>query len=138
MLKRQSETFLTNAKSIPARMTSAAAKANASVRAHVKAQPERAGMGATLNIAVGMGAYTLSDAASWSQFGNRGTHAVLLQGDPALINPYSVIPVSATRCPRINAQGAAALLAWLTGAGGQAAIAAFAPGGTALIEPTTR
>ncbi|MEM9248700.1 MAG: protein phosphatase 2C domain-containing protein [Pseudomonadota bacterium] len=48
MLKRQSETFLTNAKSIPARMTSAAAKANASVRDHVKAQPERAGMGATL------------------------------------------------------------------------------------------
>ncbi|MEL6533096.1 MAG: substrate-binding domain-containing protein [Pseudomonadota bacterium] len=97
-----------------------------------------AGMGATLNIAVGMSAYTLSDAASWSQFGNRGTHAVLLQGDPALINPYSVIPVSAARCPRINAQGAAALIAWLTGAGGQAAIAAFAPGGTALFEPTAR
>ncbi|MEM1429682.1 MAG: protein phosphatase 2C domain-containing protein [Pseudomonadota bacterium] len=48
MLKRQSTTFLSEAGSIPARLTSAAAKANASVRDHVKAQPERAGMGATL------------------------------------------------------------------------------------------
>ncbi|MEM0934695.1 MAG: protein phosphatase 2C domain-containing protein [Pseudomonadota bacterium] len=48
MLKRQSTTFIDEARSIPARLTSAAAKANASVRDHVKAQPERAGMGATL------------------------------------------------------------------------------------------
>ena len=48
MLKRQSASLLDEAKTIPARLTTAAAKANASVREHVKAQPERAGMGATL------------------------------------------------------------------------------------------
>ena len=48
LLKRQSSSFLDEAASIPARLTSAAAKANATVREHVQAQPERAGMGATL------------------------------------------------------------------------------------------
>lgn len=94
-----------------------------------------AGMGTTLNIAVGMGAYSLSDAASWAQFENRANHRVLFDADPALDNPYSVIPVSAQRCPRVNAQGAADLIAWLTGRAGQAAIAAYAPNGTPLFRP---
>ena len=44
------------------------------------------GMGATLNIAVGMGAYTMTDRATWINFKNRGDHKVLLEGDE---NPVS-------------------------------------------------
>ena len=56
------------------------------------------GMGATLNAGVGMGAYTLTDRATWASFGNRGDHAIHVEGDPALFNPYGVIRVNPERC----------------------------------------
>jgi len=92
------------------------------------------GMGATLNVAVGMGAYTLTDRATWLAFENRGDHVILNQGDPVLFNQYGVIPVSPARCPNVNAEGAAAFSAWLR-TDGQAVIAAFQPGGQQLFFP---
>ncbi len=64
-LKRDSESFLSHADCIPERLTSAAAQANASVRAHVRAQPERAGMGATLVSLVMRG-----DELYWTSIGD--------------------------------------------------------------------
>lgn len=83
------------------------------------------GMGATLNIAVAMGAYTISDRASWLSFENRQNHQIVLEGDPALFNPYGAIPVSPEHCPNTNIQGAEALTRWLVSPEGQAAIAGF-------------
>jgi tungstate transport system substrate-binding protein len=40
------------------------------------------GMGAALNTAAAMGAYTLSDRGTWLSFGNKGDLTVLVQGDP--------------------------------------------------------
>ncbi|MEM1313841.1 MAG: substrate-binding domain-containing protein, partial [Pseudomonadota bacterium] len=38
------------------------------------------GMGATLNIAAGMGAYALTDRATWTAFANKGGLRILFQG----------------------------------------------------------
>ena len=97
-----------------------------------------AGMGATLNAAVAMGAYTLTDRATWLSFGNRGAHQVLLEGDPALFNQYGVIAVSPEHCPRVKADAAQGFVDWLIGPDGQSAIAAFQINGTQLFVPNAK
>ncbi len=72
------------------------------------------GMGATLNTAAGMDAYTLSDRASWLNFGNKAGLALLFAGDPALFNQYAYIPVNPARWPHVKADAAARLEDWLT------------------------
>src|ERR1700721_379154 len=52
------------------------------------------GMGQALNAASAMGAYTLSDRATWLSFKNKGTLVVTIEGDPRLINRYDVIELS--------------------------------------------
>jgi tungstate transport system substrate-binding protein len=44
-------------------------------------------MGATINAAVGMGAYTLADRAARSSCGTKEHFGNVLPGDPALFNP---------------------------------------------------
>ncbi|MEL7048434.1 MAG: substrate-binding domain-containing protein, partial [Pseudomonadota bacterium] len=44
------------------------------------------GMGATLNVAVGMGAYVMTDRATWISFKNKSDFAILVEGDDALFN----------------------------------------------------
>ncbi|MEO1274146.1 MAG: substrate-binding domain-containing protein [Pseudomonadota bacterium] len=84
-----------------------------------------AGMGTTLNIAVAMGAYALTDRGTWITFGNKGGHVILTEGDPALYNPYGVIVVSPERHPHVNVGEATELADWLTSPAGQAEIAGF-------------
>jgi tungstate transport system substrate-binding protein len=93
------------------------------------------GMGATLNIASAMGAYTLSDRATWVSFGNKGDVEILLEGDPPLNNPYAAIVVSPKRHPHVRVEEAQAFVDWLTSARGQAAIAAFRVDGQQLFFP---
>jgi tungstate transport system substrate-binding protein len=76
-------------------------------------RPVGAGMGAALNTAVGMGAYVLSDRASWLNFGNQGGMAIAFQGDPALFNQYAYLPVNAARHSHVNADAARKLEDWL-------------------------
>ncbi|MEL7343464.1 MAG: substrate-binding domain-containing protein [Pseudomonadota bacterium] len=94
-----------------------------------------AGMGATLNIAVGLNGYTLSDRATWVAFQNKLDHRILVEGDPALTNPYGIIPVSPDHCPRVAAAEADAFVDWFTGEPGQAAISAFRVDGQQLFFP---
>jgi tungstate transport system substrate-binding protein len=75
-----------------------------------------AGMGASLNTAQGLGAYIMSDRASWLNFGNKDALDLLFAGDPALYNQYAYLPVSATRHPHVRADLAARLEDWLTSA----------------------
>lgn len=93
------------------------------------------GMGATLNAAVEMGAYTLTDRGTWLSFANKRNAVVLVEGDPALFNPYGLIPVNPARHSHVNTAGAAALIDWLTGPEGQAAIAEFRVDGQQLFFP---
>lgn len=98
-------------------------------------RPVGAGMGAALNVAAGMGAYALSDRASWLAFGNRAGLSVAFEGDPRLENPYSFLAVDPARHPHVRAQAAARVGAWLTSPRGRAAIAGHRAGGQAAFAP---
>jgi len=93
------------------------------------------GMGATLNTAAAMGAYALTDRSTWLKFRNKGTLAILVEGDERLFNQYGVILVNPARHPHVKAREGQALIDWLTGADGQRAIASYRIGGTQAFFP---
>lgn len=93
------------------------------------------GMGATLNIAVGMGAYTLTDRATWIKFRNKADHRILLDGDPVLFNQYGIIPIAPSACPEVRADKAQRFVDWMLSEKGQDAIAAHKIGGQQLFFP---
>lgn len=95
-----------------------------------------AGMGATLNIAVGMNAYTLTDRASWMKFGNKQRHQIQLEGHQTFLNQYSIMIVNKTRCPGLNLTGAQIFLDWMLSATGQKAIGAFVIEGRQAFKPS--
>lgn len=96
------------------------------------------GMGATLNVAAELGAYTLSDRGTWLSFRNRGELELLVQGDPPLRNPYGVIVVDPERHAHVKAEAAQAFVDWLVSEEGQAAIASFRVKGQPLFFPARR
>ncbi len=93
------------------------------------------GMGATLNTAVGRGAYALTDRGTWLSFRNKGSHRIVFEGDPPLHNPYGVILVNPERHPHVREADARTFIDWLTGPDGQAAIGAFRLEGEPLFFP---
>ncbi|MEM6938862.1 MAG: substrate-binding domain-containing protein [Pseudomonadota bacterium] len=92
-----------------------------------------AGMGASLNTASALGAYILTDRASWLNFANKGTLALLFAGDPALFNQYSFLPVDPARHTHVKAEATALLEQWLTGARAKALINGYKVDGQALF-----
>jgi tungstate transport system substrate-binding protein len=88
-------------------------------------KPVGAGMGASLNTAAAMGAYTISDRASWLNFANKRGLALLFAGDPALFNQYAYIPVNPVRHPHVNSSAAERLEGWLTSDHAKALIDAY-------------
>jgi len=93
------------------------------------------GMGATLNTAVGMGAYTLTDRGTWISFKNKGDYRILVEGSPDLFNPYGVILVNPARHPNVNAKHGQTFIDWILSPEGQAAIAAYKLDGQQLFFP---
>jgi tungstate transport system substrate-binding protein len=63
------------------------------------------GMGATLGIANERNAYTISDRGTYLAFGKRVSLPILLEGDRALLNLYSVLEVNPANGPRVNSAG---------------------------------
>jgi len=96
------------------------------------------GMGATLNTASAMNAYTLSDRGTWLSFKNKGDLEVLVQGDKRLFNPYGVMLVNPARFPHVKARAGQAFIDWLTSAPGQRAIASYKVNGHQLFYPNAR
>ena len=93
------------------------------------------GMGATLNIAIAMGAYTLTDRATWIAFGNKGDYQIMVQGDDRLFNQYGVILVNPEKHPNVKAEEAQRFIDWLTGEQGQNAIGQYQVEGQQLFFP---
>lgn len=93
------------------------------------------GMGPTLNTSVDLGAYTLSDRATWARFRNRRGLVILFQDDPPMFNPYSSLLVSEQRHPHLRHDLARTWHDWLVSAEGQAAIATFRIDGEQLFFP---
>ncbi|NCX20577.1 MAG: sulfate ABC transporter substrate-binding protein, partial [Rhodobacteraceae bacterium] len=73
-----------------------------------------AGMGASLNTAAGMGAYILSDRASWLNFKNKTRLDIQFSGDPVLFNQYAYLPVNPQRHAHVKHDLAVKLETWLT------------------------
>lgn len=96
------------------------------------------GMGATLNMATSVGAYVMTDRATWISFANRRDLRVLVEGDKTLFNQYGVIAVNPARHPRVNAAGAEAFVNWITGPQGQSAIADYNLDGQPLFYPNAQ
>ena len=96
------------------------------------------GMGATLNAAVGMGAYALTDRGTWISFQNKGDYKILTEGDDRLFNQYGVILVNPERHPRVKAKEGQAFVDWIIGDAGQAAIAGFKLDDQQLFFPNAR
>ena len=93
------------------------------------------GMGATLNAAVGMGAYTLTDRATWISFKNKSDFQIVLEGDDSLFNQYGVILVNPEKCPNVDAKAGQAFVNWLLTDTGQNAIAGYRLDGQQLFFP---
>lgn len=94
-----------------------------------------AGMGTTLNIASGMGAYSLTDRGTWLNFNNKGGLVVLVAGDRRLFNPYGVILVNPQRHPHVKAADGQAFIDWLLSPAGQEAIATYRIEGQPVFFP---
>src|SRR2546428_130555 len=63
------------------------------------------GMGATLGLADDRRAYTLTDRATRLAFGKRVALRIMVEGNRALLNIYSVMEVNPANGPRVNAAG---------------------------------
>ena len=96
-------------------------------------KPVGSGMGASLNTAAAIGAYIISDRASWLNFANKRDLSLLYSGDPALFNQYAYIPVSPARHPHVNADAALRLENWLVGPASMALIDGYEINGERLF-----
>lgn len=93
------------------------------------------GMGATLNTGIGMGAYVMTDRATWISFANKQDYRIAVQGDEDMFNQYGVIPVNPAKCPSVKADAAQAFADWLVSPEGQEAIAGYTVEGQQLFFP---
>ncbi len=93
------------------------------------------GMGAALNTAAAMGAYTLSDRGTWLNFGNRRDLVIVVEGDRRLFNQYGVMLVNPARHPAVKAGLGQRFIDWLIAPEGQAAIADYKINGEQLFFP---
>ncbi len=93
------------------------------------------GMGATLNTAVAMDAYALSDRATWIAFQNKRGHGIVVEGDARLFNQYGVMAVNPAKHPHVKAAAGRIFVDWLISGEGQRAIAAYRRGGKQLFFP---
>jgi len=92
-------------------------------------------VGAALNTASAMGAYTLSDRGTWLSYANKKGMRIVLEGDRRLLNFYDVILLNPATHPQALQAPAHMLAQWLASTEGQSAIAAYTKGGQKLFHP---
>jgi tungstate transport system substrate-binding protein len=92
-------------------------------------------MGATLNTGAGMGAYILTDRATWIAYGNKGDYQIAVEGDPKMFNQYGIILVSPEKHPNVKAEAGQAFIDWVLSEAGQQAIADYKIEGQSLFFP---
>ncbi|MDE2429277.1 MAG: substrate-binding domain-containing protein [Burkholderiales bacterium] len=94
------------------------------------------GMGEVLTMAAQMGAYTLTDRATYGAYRAKTGLAIEVEGDPKMFNPYGIIAVNPAKYKDVNFQGANSLIEWITSAEGQKKIADFRVNGEQLFFPS--
>jgi tungstate transport system substrate-binding protein len=93
------------------------------------------GMGATLNTAGAMGAYTISDRGTWISFKNKGDFIVAVEGDKRLFNQYGVMLVNPQKHANVKKELGQQFIDWLISTEGQKAIADYKIDGQQLFYP---
>jgi tungstate transport system substrate-binding protein len=93
------------------------------------------GMGATLNTGTAMGAYIMTDRATWIAFGNKGDYRIAVEGDPRMFNQYGIILVNPEKHDHVKAQAGQAFVDWVISEPGQAAIESYKVDGQQLFFP---
>lgn len=83
-----------------------------------------------------MEADTLSDRGTWLSFGNKRDLAVLVEGDPRLLNRYDMILLDPVKRPEAKQASARQFADWLTSPEGQTAIGAYEMDGEPLFHPS--
>lgn len=96
------------------------------------------GMGATLNAGVGMGAYVLTDRATWISFKNKGDYEVQVEGSDALFNQYGIMLVNPEKHANVKAEAGQAFIDWILSEEGQSAIAGYQLNGQQLFFPNAK
>ena len=95
------------------------------------------GMGATLNIAIGMDAYSFTDRATWIRFKNKQNHKILFEGDPQLYNQYGIVKINPKHCKNRNHSLANNFYNWILSAEGQKLIGSFRIDGERVFIPNS-
>ncbi|MDX1775063.1 MAG: substrate-binding domain-containing protein [Desulfobulbales bacterium] len=97
------------------------------------------GMLTTINIAAELKGYTLTDRGTYIKYESAAALVpdlvVLVEGEPVLLNQYSVIPVNPRHCPEIKYDMARVLSDWLAGDEAQSMIREFKLLGKQLFIP---
>lgn len=96
------------------------------------------GMGEVLTMSGHLGAYTLTDRATYGAYRPRIGLEILAEGDARMFNPYGVIAVNPARYAEVNYKGAMQFIEWITGGEGRRAITGFRVNGEQLFFPTAR
>lgn len=86
------------------------------------------GQGATLSIADSKDGYALTDRGTFLAYQANVNLAILVEGDPTLLNIYHVITVNPEKWPHINLEGAHAFADFITSPKGQQIIREFGVG----------
>jgi tungstate transport system substrate-binding protein len=97
------------------------------------------GMLATINIANELKSYTLTDRGTYIKYDSIAKDSpeleILVEGDPAFLNHYSIIPVNPARCKNVKSGEARAFTAWMSGGRAQDLIGRFRLSGRQLFVP---
>jgi tungstate transport system substrate-binding protein len=100
------------------------------------------GMLATINIAAERNGYTMTDRGTYIKYednmkGNPPLK-ILVEGDAALLNQYSVIAINKKHCPKAKYDTAKQFIKWITGADAQKLIKDYKLLGKQLFTPNAK
>jgi len=100
------------------------------------------GMLPTINVAAERNGYTMTDRGTYikyesNQKGNPPLK-ILVEGDPALLNQYSVIAVNPKHCEKVNYERAMQFIKWITEPQAQQLIKDFKLLGKPLFTPNAK
>ena len=93
------------------------------------------GMGPTLNIAIGINSYSLTDRSTWLRYKNKLNHVILYEDDPSLLNQYGIVTINKNHCDSINHESAQIFTDWILSQEGQDLIGSFIFNGSQLFVP---
>jgi len=93
------------------------------------------GMGKCLLLADEKRAYLLVDRGTYLAFRRKLDLPILVEGDPALRNPYGMMLVNPAKHEHLNTKGARKLLDYFTSPAGQQRIGEFRVDGAVLFHP---